>query len=196
MDADASLITRIRSGDEEAFNLLFRRHVGKVYRQAVRLMGSQEEAEEVVQDVFLAIYEKAQTFRGEAAFSTWLYRLTLNVALTRLRRKKRSREVHIEDYLPRFQDDGHHEVRPVVDWSQDVEAAVTNDDLRRVLQEALQQLSPLDKAVVVQSDLEGVSNAQIANALGLTVPAVKARLHRSRLFLRGTLATHLGHSPF
>src|SRR5262249_33598986 len=84
---------------------------------ATRLLGNAAEGEEVVQEVFLAVYEKAHTFRGEAAFSTWLFRLTTNAALSRLRRRKRSKEVAMEDYLPQFRPDGHHLVRPVIDWS-------------------------------------------------------------------------------
>jgi len=194
-DDERSLIERVKAGDHEAFDAIFRMHVTKVYRQALRLVGSEAEAEEVVQDVFLILYEKAKTFRGESAFSTWLYRLTLNVALTKLRRRKRGKEIHFDDYLPRFAEDGHHEVRPVIDWSQDIEGLVSSKELQRIIQKAIDQLPPVDKAVVVQSDLEGISNGQIADALGLSVPAVKARLHRARLFLRGKLALQLGYSP-
>lgn len=194
-DDEGLLIERVKAGDHEAFDAIFRKYVTKVYRQAFRLVGSEAEAEEVVQDVFLTIYEKAKTFRGESAFSTWLYRLTLNVALTKLRRRKRGKEIHFDDYLPRFAEDGHHEVRPVVDWSQDIHGLIASKELRQIIQQAIDQLPPVDKAVVVQSDLEGISNGQIADALGLSVPAVKARLHRARLFLRGKLAVRLGYSP-
>ncbi len=189
------LIQRVKGGDHDAFDQLYRRYVARVYRQALRLMGSDAEAEEVAQEVFLAVYQKATTFRGESAFSTWIYRLTVNMALTKLRRRKRREEVCLDDYLPRFQDDGHHQVRPVVDWSHEIDAPIAQREARQILQQAIDQLSPLDKAVVVQSDVEGVSNREIGHALGLSVPAVKARLHRARLFLRGRVAVHLGQSP-
>ncbi|MFQ5656054.1 MAG: RNA polymerase sigma factor [Candidatus Methylomirabilales bacterium] len=192
---ESLLVNRLKAGDSEAFDVLFRRHVKTVYRQAFKLVGNEAEAEEVVQEVFLTLYEKAKTFRGDAAFSTWLYRLTMNAALTKLRRRRRSREVAIEDHMPQYQKDGHHLVRPVVDWSQDLEKHVMSAEMQRILQQALDQLQPKDKAVVVLSDLEGISNQEIAKALGLSVPAVKARLHRARLFLRGNLAVSLGHSP-
>jgi RNA polymerase sigma-70 factor, ECF subfamily len=194
-EEDRALIDRLKAKDEQALELLYRRHAPRVYRQANALLGNDAEAEEIVQEVFLTLYEKAGTFRGEAAFSTWLYRLTLNAALTRLRRKKRSQEIPYEEYLPQYQADGHHLVRPVVDWSQDVESTLARTELQGLLQQALNQLKPVDKAVVVLSDLEGVPNREIGKALGLTVPAVKTRLHRARLFLRGKLAVHLGHSP-
>lgn len=190
------LIQRVKAGDHEAFEAIFRRYVTQVYRRAVALVGNEAEAEEVVQEVFLAVYAKAETFRGEAAFSTWLYRLTVNVALTKLRRRKRSKEVAFDDYLPRFQEDGHHQVRPVVDWSHELEEHLVSEELQRLLQQAIDHLPPVGKAVVVLSDLEGLTNREIGKALGLSVPAVKAHLHRARLVLRGKLAVSLGYSPF
>jgi RNA polymerase sigma-70 factor (ECF subfamily) len=104
--------------------------------------------------------------------------------------------VSLDDYLPRFQEDGHHLVRPVVDWSQNIEDRVADNEFRRLLDQAIEQLGPVDKAVVVLSDLEGMRDREIAEILGLSVSAVKARLHRARLFLRGWLSGTFGHSPF
>ena len=189
------LIDRVKAGEYEAFDAIFRRHVAQVHRQVFRLIGNEGETEEVVQDVFLAIYQKIKTFRGDSTFSTWLYRLTMNVALTRLRKRKRSKEVYLGDYLPRFQEDGHHQVRPVVNWGDELDLRLEKEELQRLIREALDQLPPLDKAVIVMSDLEGLPNREIGEGLGLSIPAVKARLHRSRLFLRGRLAASLGYSP-
>ena len=193
--ADLLLITRLRAGEAEAFETLFRQFFAQVYRQAHHLLGTAAEAEEVVQEVFLTVYEKANTFRGESAFTTWLYRLTVNAALSRLRRRKRRQEITLDDYLPQFREDGHHLVRPVVDWSADLEQGLANAQIQQLLRQAIELLQPLDKAVLVLSDFEELSNREIGEALGLTVLAVKARLHRARLFLRGQLAVALGHSP-
>jgi RNA polymerase sigma-70 factor, ECF subfamily len=192
---EQELVQRLQAGDAETFDALFRQYFQKVFRQATHLLGNAAEAEEVVQEVFLAIYEKAHTFRGEAAFTTWLYRLTTNAAFSRLRRRKRSHEVAIEDYLPQFQPDGHHLVRPVVDWSTNLEERLADAQLQQLLRQAIELLQPLDKAVLVLSDFEDLSNKEIGEALGLTVLAVKARLHRARLFLRGQLAVAFGYSP-
>ena len=192
---EQDLVQRLQAGDAETFDALFRQYFQKVFRQATHLLGNAAEAEEVVQEVFLAVYEKAHTFRGEAAFTTWLYRLTTNAAFSRLRRRKRSHEVAIEDYLPQFQPDGHHLVRPVVDWSANLEERLADAQLQQLLRQAIELLQPLDKAVLVLSDFEDLSNKEIGEALGLTVLAVKARLHRARLFLRGQLAVAFGHSP-
>jgi RNA polymerase sigma-70 factor, ECF subfamily len=194
-DEEPGLIARLKAGDHEAFEALFQRHFATVYRQAFRLLGHQAEAEEVVQEVFLTLYEKAQTFRGASAFSTWLYRITMNAALNRLRRRKRTEALPLDDYLPRFREDGHHLVRPVVDWSNELEERLAKEELSQLIQEAMDQLQPVDKAVVMLSDVEGLSDREISTTLGLTVSAVKARLHRSRLVLRGKLAVALGYSP-
>lgn len=194
-EEDLLLIERVKRGDHQAFDVLFERYFSSVSRQALRLTGNHEEAEEVVQEVFLTVYEKARTFRGTAAFSTWLYRVTANAALGKLRRRKKSEELPLDDYLPSFREDGHHLVRPVVDWSNELEERLASQEQYRLIQQALDQLTPVDKAVVVLSDLEGLSDREIASALSLSVSAVKARLHRSRLFLRGKLAATLGYSP-
>jgi RNA polymerase sigma-70 factor (ECF subfamily) len=192
--AEQEFVRRIQAGDVTAFDVLFQQHWGKVFQQATRLVGNAAEAEEVVQDVFLTVYEKLHTFRGEAAFTTWLFRLTANAALSRLRRRKRRQEVAMEEYLPQFRPDGHHLLRPVVDWSANLEARLADAQVQQLLRQAIELLQPLDKAVLVLSDLEDRSNKEIGEALGLTVLAVKARLHRARLFLRGQLAVAFGYA--
>ena len=192
---ERSVVEQLKAGDRDAFDALYHQHVNQVYRRALRLLGNEADAEDVVQEVFLTVHKKAKTFRGECEFSTWLYRLTVNASLGRLRRQKRSKEVLYDDYLPKFQKDGHHLVRPVVDWSESVDDRSDQRELQRLLKQALEQLKPMDKAVVVLSDLEGYLDREIAKTLGLSVAAVKTRLHRSRLFLRGKLTVHLGYSP-
>lgn len=189
------LVERLQSGDDKAFEAIFSRYVNKVYRQVFRLVGNDAEAEEIVQEVFLAVYQKCTSFRGDSAFSTWLYSLAMNACLTRLRRRKRSMEISLNAFLPRYREDGHHLVRPVFNWADEVEFRLEKDELRELLQEAIDQLPPAEKAVIVLSDVEGVSDREIGETLGLSIPAVKARLHRARLFLRGKLADALGYSP-
>lgn len=192
---ERALIKRLRSGEHDAFEVIFRRYVNKVYRQARALLGDDADAEEIVQEVFLAIYQKAKSFRGDSAFSTWLYRLTMNACLTRLRRRKSNKAMNLGDFLPRYREDGHHQVRPVFNWADEVEFRLEKDELRELLQQAIDQLPPVEKAVLVLSDVEGVPDREIGETLGLSISAVKARLHRARLFLRGKLATVLGYSP-
>jgi RNA polymerase sigma-70 factor (ECF subfamily) len=186
------LIEQLKKGDHEAFEATFSLYGNKVYNQALRMLGDCSDAEDLVQEVFLLVYKKSKSFEGKSKFSTWLYRLTMNAAITKLRQRK-DECVSIDDFLPKFRGDGHHLVRPVVDWSQEVERLASNMELSRVIGRAIDQLQPLDKAVLVLSDLEELSNREISEVLGLSVLAVKARLHRARLFLRGKLAAHLGY---
>lgn len=189
---EAELIRRIQHGNADAFEQLFSQYSPKIYRQAMTLLGNEAEAEEIMQEVFLTLYEKASTFRGDAALSTWLYRLTANAAISRLRRRTRRPEVLIDDFLPRFLEDGHH-AQPVVDWSTDLEHSLVRDEACQLLRQAIDGLRPLDKAVVVLTDLEELPQRETGEILGLSVSAVKARLHRARLFLRGQLTASLGH---
>jgi len=191
---DVALIERLKAGDQEALETIFNLYSRRLYSVAQRILGDVADTQEVIQDVFWTAYRKATSFRGNSHLSTWLYRLTVNAALGKLRRGRHNKEVDYEEFLPKFQKDGHHLVRPVVDWSDTLEESYAKRELQQFLKKALDQLKPVDKSAVVLSDLEGMSDKEIAATLGLTVLAVKTRLHRARLFLRGQLAVHLGHS--
>jgi RNA polymerase sigma-70 factor (ECF subfamily) len=194
-DDESALVERLKTGDQEAFETIFNLYSPKLYSVAQRILGEVADTQEVIQDVFWTVYRKAKSFRGNSQLSTWLYRLTINAALGKIRRKKKhSKEVEYEEYLPKFRDDGHHLVRPVVDWSDTLDEKYAKQEMQDLLAQALDQLKPIDKSVVVLSDLEGLSDKEIAATLSLTVSAVKTRLHRARLFLRGKLAVHLGYS--
>lgn len=190
---EASLIERLKAGDADALETIFNAHAKKLYNVALRIVGDPADTEEVIQDVFLTVFRKAKSFQGNSQFSTWLYRLTVNAALGKIRRSKKSKEVEYDEFLPKFQKDGHHVVRPVVDWSDTLDEKYAGRELQALLGKALDQLKPIDKSVLVLSDMEGLSDKEIAAAVGLTVSAVKTRLHRARLFLRGKMAAHLGY---
>jgi RNA polymerase sigma-70 factor (ECF subfamily) len=191
---EARLIERLKEGDQDALETIFNMYSGKLYNVAHRILGAAADTEEVIQDVFWTVYRKAKSFQGHSQFSTWLYRLTVNAALGKIRRSKKNKEVEYDEFLPKFQKDGHHLVRPVVDWSDTLDEKYAKQEIHAMLSKALDQLKPLDKSVVVLSDLEGLSDNEIAATLRLTVSAVKTRLHRARLFLRGKLAVQLGYS--
>jgi RNA polymerase sigma-70 factor (ECF subfamily) len=192
---ESALIDRLKAGDEAALEAIFNLYSAKLYGVAQRILGEVADTEEVIQDVFWTVYRKAKSFRGNSQFSTWLYRLTINAALGKIRReKKHSKEVEYDEFLPKFERDGHHLVRPVVDWSDSLDEKYAKQEPQELLAQALDQLKPVDKSVVVLSDLEGMSDKEIAATLSLTVSSVKTRLHRARLFLRGKLAVQLGYS--
>ncbi|MEW6143415.1 MAG: sigma-70 family RNA polymerase sigma factor [Thermodesulfobacteriota bacterium] len=193
--SDESLVHLIAEyGSEEALNEILNRYRERIYRTALKVTSNHSDAEDVVQEVSLTIFRKAQTFRTDSKFSTWLYRLVTNEAISRLRKIKRDRTVSLDDYMPRFEDDGHHAERPVVDWSQEVEKQVAEKEIQAIIEKAMQQLSPMDRTVVVLSEIEELTNPEIGKVLGLSVLAVKGRLHRARLFLRAKLAVQLGYS--
>jgi len=191
---ESLLVERLKAGDQEAFETIFNLYSPKLYGVARRILGEVADTDEVIQDVFWTVYRKAKMFRGNSQFSTWLYRLTVNAALGKIRRSKKSKEVEYDEFLPKFQNNGHHSVRPVVDWSDTLDEQYAKQEIQQLLANALDQLKPIDKSVVVMSDLESMSDKEIAATLSLTVSAVKTRLHRARLFLRGKLAVQLGRS--
>jgi RNA polymerase sigma-70 factor (ECF subfamily) len=192
--SEADLVARLKAGDERALESIFNLYSAKLYNVAQRILSDAADAEEIVQDVFWTAFRKAEAFQGNSQFSTWLYRLTVNAALGKIRRGKKNKETAYEEFMPKFEKDGHHSVRPVVDWSDTLEAKYAKQETQVLLARALDQLKPLDKTVVILSDLEGMSDKEIAAATSLTVSAVKTRLHRARLFLRGKLAVTLGYS--
>jgi RNA polymerase sigma-70 factor (ECF subfamily) len=192
---EALLIERLKAGDSDALETIFNAYSKKLYNVALRILGEAADTEEVIQDVFWTVFRKAKLFQGHSQFSTWLYRLTVNAALGKIRRSKKSKkDVEYDEFLPKFQKDGHHSVRPVVDWSDTLDEQYASREVQELLGKALGELKPLDKSVIVLSDLDGLSDKEIAAALGLTVSAVKTRLHRARLFLRGRMTVYLGHS--
>jgi len=191
---DSEIIERLKNGEQEALEAVFNLYSKKLYSVAHRILGEAADTEEVIQDVFWTVYRKAKSFKGDSQLSTWLYRLTVNAALGRVRRSKKKKEVEYEEFLPKFQEDGHHRVRPVVDWSDTLDEKYAQREIQALVGKALDQLKPIDKSIMVLSDLEGLSDKEISAAVNLTVSAVKTRLHRARLFLRGNLAVQLGHS--
>ena len=186
-----ALIERLQAGQVDAFEGLFERYSPRIYRQAMQLLDNEAEAEEIMQEVFLSLYENAKTFRGDASVSTWLYRLAANAAISRLRRRARQLEVPLEADAPPLGDDNHPHERPVTDGSLDIERAMLREESRQQLRAAIELLRPTDKAVVVLVDLEELPQRETAEILGLSLAAVKARLRRARLFLRSRLAASL-----
>ena len=181
---EALLIERLKAGDSNALETIFNTYSKKLYNVALRILGEAADTQEVIQEVFWTVFCKAQFFRGDSQFSTWLYRLTVNAALGKIRQGKKHMEVGLGDCRPQFREDGHHRVSPAVDWSDTLDEKYARCEMQKLLAGALEQLKPIDKRVTVLSDVEGLSDQEIATAVGLTVSAVKSRLHRARRFLR------------
>ncbi len=194
--SDQELVEQIKAGDDAAFKALLGRYQERAYRLALSLTKNPADAEEVLQDVFLTVYRKIASFEGRSAFSTWLYRITVNTALMKLRGRGPAQE-SIDEYLPQFTKDGRH-ARMVVDFTHGPEKLLLLKEREQILREAIEALPPDYKVVLVLRDLEGLSNEEVAEVVGASVLAVKARLHRARLALRGRLeryATASGVRP-
>ena len=191
IDADADLVAALRREDEDAAALLVERYGDKVYRLGLRITGSPEDAEEVAQDALWTAARKIGTFKGESAFGSWLYRIAANAAYMKLRaRKSKGREIAMEDVIPAFDEEGIH-FEPMDDWSPRVDEQALHNELRDVLQHAIDDLPPDYRTALVMHDIEGMSNPDIAETLGISLPAVKSRVHRSRLFVRQKLSNYL-----
>ena len=180
---DSVLVERAKAGDKEAFGQLVERHESKVYGLCLKMLGNAEDAEDCLQEVFMKAFEALPRFREEARFSTWVYRIATNACLMRLRKKKLQTVP-----LDRPMNVGGESLpREVPDWSTDPSSDLMNEELNGVLTQHINELRPDNRIVFVLRDIHGLSTDDTASILGLSVPAVKSRLHRARLYLRERL---------
>jgi RNA polymerase sigma-70 factor (ECF subfamily) len=187
---DATLVAGLRAGDGAAVEALMERYGARVYRVAYGITRSVPDAEEVVQDVFLGVFRKIETFEGRAALGTWIYRIAANTALIKRRGRRFEREVSLEESLPRFVEDGHRDgdrAFLLADWSRLPDEELAVREARSVLARGLEALPDHYRAVLVLRDVEELSNEETAEALGESVATVKSRLHRARMALREQL---------
>jgi RNA polymerase sigma-70 factor, ECF subfamily len=187
---DAELLARLRAGDEGAFAGLVRRESGKLLAVARRILRSEEDAQDAVQDALLSAFQNLGRFEGNARLSTWLHRITVNAALMRLRSKKRRREDAIDELLPAFAEDGHH-AAPVLGFQEGAEDEIAAAEVSRIVRAAIDELPDGYRIVLVLRDIEGLDTAEAAEALGIGPDAAKMRLHRARQALRTLLEQRL-----
>src|SRR5881409_1223854 len=188
-DRDRRLVEALQQQEPTAAEQLIATYGDRAYRLASGITGNGQDAEEVVQDAFWTVVRKIDTFRGESAFGSWLYRIVANAAYQKLRgRQSRRHDLSLDEVLPSFDESGRH-VAPMADWSPRVDNPALQAELRTALTSAIDELPAAYRTVLVLRDVEGRSNLEIATALGLSVPVVKTRVHRARLFLR----KRLGH---
>jgi RNA polymerase sigma-70 factor (ECF subfamily) len=192
---DLSLIERLRQGDAAALEPLMDRHAARAYRVAYGITRDHADAEEVVQDAFLTLYRKVESFEGRAALGSWLYRVVTNAALMKRRAKRPEQEVSLDGRLPEF-DAGGGRIGDrdfvLADWSQDPEAELLSREMRSLLDRAIATLPGDYRTVLLLRDVEGLSNEAVAEIVGDSVSAVKSRLHRARMALREDVTRALG----
>jgi RNA polymerase sigma-70 factor (ECF subfamily) len=194
-DRDAALVERTRRGDSSAFDELMERYEGKVYRLALGMMKNRDDALDAVQDAFLSVFRKIDSFKGESAFSTWLYRIALNSVYMKLRSKSRHDKTIPLDDEEAFDPVTGQARAAIRDWSERADDAVLRQELGGVIREAVAALPEDYRAIFTLRDVEELSNQEVAEILGLTVAATKTRLHRARMFLRNRLSRHLQGIP-
>lgn len=185
--ADMTLVRKFRKGSLDAFEELVHRYESKIYNMALRLTRNREDAEEVLQDVCTTIYKKVAGFEGKSAFSSWLYRIVVNASFMKLRKRKQQSTVFLEDLSPSSK---QHYLDNDPMFVTRSDSITYNHELRDVINSAIGKLPAQYRAVFVLRDVDGLSNQEVAEILTLSIPAVKSRLHRSRLMLRKRLTRY------
>jgi RNA polymerase sigma-70 factor (ECF subfamily) len=190
---DETLAASAAAGDEAAFETLVTRYQDRVYRLAARLTGFEADAKDVLQETFLSAYRALPAFRGESRFSTWLYRIATNAALMNRRARSRRPTESLESLLPRFDEDGRHCGEPAdIAAASRVEERLDRKILADKARAGLDRLPDLYRDAFVLRDLEELTTAEVAEILGIDPAAVRQRVHRARLMLRGYLTELAG----
>jgi RNA polymerase sigma-70 factor (ECF subfamily) len=186
--ADLELVRRIKKGDDQAFREMVDRYHARVYSLGYGVLRNPEDAEEATQDAFLTLYRKIDTFDESKKFFSWFYRVALNSAYSRARRRRPVSTVSLEETLPRFTEDGHAVSRESASWADGVENEVIAKDLAERAAEFIEELPPPYRDVIWMVDVENMKPADVAETLEISMAALKSRLHRARLFVRQRLS--------
>lgn len=186
---EAALLPALRAGDPAAFEKLVRVSSPRLMMVARRLLKSEEDAGDALQDAFLSAYRSLDRFAGGARLSTWLHRIVVNASLMKLRTRRRKPEESIEDLLPRFLSEGH-QAEPAVLWKDSAVESMEREEIRRLVRRSIDLLPESYRTVLLLRDIEGYDTAGTAELLGMTANAVKVRLHRARQGLRTLLDPH------
>ncbi len=185
--SEQQLIERAKNGDTKAFEELMKKTQTNIYNLGLRLLGNKEDAADLMQETYIKAYENLDRFEGRSSFSTWLYRIATNNALMKLRKEK-NKKVSIDE-LKKFGDKSYK--IEISDWSENPSSYFKSAELKEVLQKAIDSLPPKYKSVFILHDVEGLPLAEVARILSLSVPAVKTRVHRSRMYLREKISEYI-----
>jgi RNA polymerase sigma-70 factor (ECF subfamily) len=188
---DRQLIARLQAGDESAVQELAERYTPRIYQLALRHMKNREDAEEVTQDVLIKVYRKVGAFRGDSAFSSWIYRITFNTAMSRLRNGRLARAAEKErervEAAAASQDLAERAAREPADWSHMPDEELLRLQLRQAVAVAIADLPEIYRAPVMLRDIQGLTTEEASSRLRLKDQTLKSRLHRGRLMLRERL---------
>lgn len=184
-EEEAGFVEALGRREEWAFRRFLTDYSDKLYRLAFRFLRQGEEAQDVLQEVVRKVLEKIEGFRGEAKFSTWIYRVTVNESLMRLRAKRQAAAVSWEEILPKYEDGVW--IDPNRDWSKLPEARLQESEARNYLKACIQLLPEDYRAAYLLKDVEELSENEVCQLLGLDKSVMKVRVHRARMFLRKKL---------
>jgi RNA polymerase sigma-70 factor (ECF subfamily) len=181
---ESELVSRAQAGEDEAFADLVSRYQSKIYRLAKNITQNNEDAEDVLQEAFLKAYSHLAGFQRNSRFYTWIVRIAVNEALMKLRKRRSDRTVPLDEPV----DTGEEAVaREIAVWEDNPEQRYSHEEMQQILDDAVDELKPDFRTVFVLRDIEEMSTEETAEALGISVPAVKSRLLRARLALREKL---------
>ncbi len=193
--SDLELVRRIKQSDDEAFREMVERYHSRVYSLSYGVLRNAEDAEEATQDTFLTLYRKIGTFDESKKFFSWFYRVALNSAYSRARRRKPAITVSLDDYAPRFGGDGSEASPQYQAWVSGVEDEVIARDLAERAEGFIDELPDAYRDAIWMVDIEEMKPADVAEVLEISLPALKSRLHRARLFVRQKLAEAATSAP-
>ncbi len=188
--SDEDLVARARTQDFAAFEELVDRYEDKIFRLAFRFVRNETEAKEIVQDTFLLVWRKLDTFKGDSQFGSWLYRVATNTALMRLRAQRRHPEISTEELPVDYLDNYGQLPAAGENWAKRPDDELQSDELRRRIQKAVDELPEIYRTVFLIRDVEGLSTEETAEVLEISIPTVKTRLHRARLALRDAITRY------
>jgi RNA polymerase sigma-70 factor (ECF subfamily) len=181
---EQALVARAREGDAAAYNELVGRYERKIFRLAKHITQNDEDAEDVLQETFMKAFEHLPDFQGQSKFYTWIVRIAVNESLMKLRKRKSDRTVPLDEPVDTGEDTV---VREIAVWEENPEQRYSREEMGQILDDAVQSLKPAFRTVFALRDIEELSTEETAEALGISVPAVKSRLLRARLQLREKL---------
>lgn len=184
---DIALVERAKAGDSAAFETLMRQYERQIFRTALHITQNREDAEDITQDVFFKAFQKLDQFQGNSKFSTWLVRIAVNESLMRLRKRKTSKTVSMDQDV---ETDEGSIPRDFAEWRPNPEQNYSQSELAEILRKTIAGLPPGFRTVFTLRDIENLSTEETAEALNLSVPAVKSRLLRARLQLRERLSRY------
>ena len=187
VETDETLVRRAQEGDTGAFDELVRRYTSIVYRILYKILRHEEDTQDALQDTFVSAYRALPRFRQDARFSTWIYRIATNAALM----KARARKTNLVSLDHPTEDPEAQSAWELPDWSATPDEEIMTGETRRIMEDAIQALPPEQRAAFVLHDIQDLSSAETAQAMGITVSAVNSRLHRARVFLRDRIGRHL-----